>query len=78
MPTNPIARTVARAGGPGTAGRALDEPARRGALGAWLSAVLGALAGALVLDVADREPQQLDRGGVVGEVAAFLMILRSS
>jgi hypothetical protein len=33
---------------------------------------LGAFAGSLVLDIADGEPEQLDRGGVVGEVAAVL------
>ena len=32
----------------------------------------GALAGALVLDVDDRQPQQLDDGVVAGEVAAGL------
>ena len=33
---------------------------------------LGTFAGSLVLDVADGQPEQLDRGGVVGEVAAVL------
>src|SRR5699024_1691681 len=33
---------------------------------------LGSFAGAFVLDVADRQPQQFGRGGVVGEVAAVL------
>jgi hypothetical protein len=33
---------------------------------------LGAFAGSFVFDVADGEPEQFDRGGVVGEVAAVL------
>src|SRR5665811_1176379 len=35
---------------------------------------LGALSGSFVLDVADRQPEQLDRGGVVGEVAAVKLL----
>ena len=33
---------------------------------------LGAFPGAFVLDGADREPEELDRSGVTGEVAAVL------
>ena len=42
------------------------------ALGGRLSAFLGPLAGSFVLDVADRQPQQLHHGGVVREVSAVL------
>jgi hypothetical protein len=49
---------------------ALDDPGRLvGPLAALLPARL-ALAGALVLDVDDREPQQLDNRVTAGEVAA--------
>jgi hypothetical protein len=51
---------------------ALDEP---GGLVRALAGVLpagGALAGALVLDVDDGQPQELDDGVVAGEVAAGL------
>ena len=42
----------------------------RGSLGQ--AGFLGALPGTFVLDGADREPEQLDRCGVAGEVAAVL------
>ena len=51
---------------------AFDEPAGGFALVGGLAAFLVAFAGALVLDVADRQPEQLDHGVVVGEVAAVL------
>ena len=51
---------------------ALDEPAAGLALVGGLPALLLAVSGPFVLDVADRQPEQLDGGGVVGEVAAGL------
>jgi len=48
------------------------------AFGLGLASFLGAFAGSLVLDVADRQPQQLDHRVVAGEVwPRFLMILLS-
>jgi len=57
-------------------GGALDEPAGGGALVFGTPFCLAG-AGALVLNVADGQPQQLDHRVVVGEVPAVLMILRS-
>ena len=51
---------------------ALDEPWRGLALARGQALLLGSLAGALVLDVADRQPQQLDHRVIVGEVASIL------
>ena len=62
----------AEGGFPAVHGRALDEPAGRLAFVARLAGFLGSLPGPLVLDVTDREPQQLDYGIVVGEVASVL------
>ena len=38
----------------------------------WEAAFSGSVAGTLVLDVADRQPQQLDRGLIVGEMSPRL------
>jgi hypothetical protein len=51
---------------------AFDEPGLGGALVFVYSFLAGAGPGALVLDVADSQPQQLDDGVVAGEVAAVL------
>jgi hypothetical protein len=51
---------------------AFDEPAGGFAFVGSLACFLGALAGPLVLDVTDGEPQRLDDGVVVGEVAPVL------
>ena len=51
---------------------AFDEPSGGFALGGGASFLLGALSGSFVLDVADRQPEQLGHGLVVGEVAAVL------
>ena len=64
---------LAEGGFPALDDGAFDELAGRlagGALGQ--PSFLGAFAGALVLDVADGQPKQLDRGSVAGEVAAVL------
>jgi hypothetical protein len=53
-------------------GGAFDEPAGGLALVAGLAGFGRSLAGPLVLDVADGEPEQLDDGVVVGEVPAVL------
>lgn len=50
----------------------LDELGRGFALVGRESAFLDALAGAFVLDVPDGQPEQLDGGVVIGEVAAVL------
>jgi len=42
------------------------------ALVAWLATLLGSFAGSLVLDVADRQPEQLDDRVVGREVAPVL------
>jgi hypothetical protein len=57
--------------------RALDEPA--GLVGPLAGGLASrqALAGALVLDVDDGQPEQLGDGVVAGEVAAALVTLRS-
>ena len=50
-----------------------DEAAFSVALGsAGSSFLFGAVTGSFVFDVADRQPQQFDYSGVVGEVAAVL------
>jgi hypothetical protein len=46
--------------------------ARGAALPGGQALLLGALAGALVFDVADGQPEQLDHGVVGGEVPAIL------
>ena len=52
---------------------AFDESAFGFALGiSAASSFFGSFAGSFVFDVADREPEHLDRGVVVGEVAAVL------
>ena len=51
---------------------ALDEPGGGFALVPGQAFLGGAGPGALVLDVADGQPQQLDDGVVAGEVAAVL------
>ena len=51
---------------------ALDESGFGSAFVGGFGPFLFAGAGALVLDVADRQPQQLDHGVVVGEVSAVL------
>jgi hypothetical protein len=51
---------------------AFDELARGFALVLGCAGFLGALPGSFVLDVHDRQPEELDDGGVVGEVAAVL------
>src|SRR5690349_11788527 len=65
-------RQRAEGGFPALHGGAFDQPARGGALGRWQALLLGPLPGAFVLDVADGQPQQLDRSVVVGEVAPIL------
>ncbi len=55
-------------GAPALGGGAFDEPAGGFALVAGPAFFLGAFAGSLVFDVADREPQQLDDGVVGREV----------
>jgi hypothetical protein len=58
---------------PALDGGAFDEFAGGFAGGAFgFAGFLGAFAGSLVLDIADGEPEQLDGGGVVGEVTAVL------
>ena len=58
---------------PALGGGAFYEVARCGAgLSLGFAGLLGSGAGPLVLDVADRQPQQLDHGVVVGEMAAVL------
>src|SRR5690606_11600768 len=52
--------------------RALDESAGGSPLAGGQATFFGSFAGSLVLDVADSQPQQLDHGSVVGEVAAVL------
>ena len=49
-----------------------DELALGLALGRWQSFLLVAFSGSFVLDVADRQPQQLDHRLIGGEVAAVL------
>ena len=49
-----------------------DESALGPALGCWQSFLLVAFSGSFVLDVADRQPQQLDHRLIGGEVAAVL------
>jgi hypothetical protein len=49
---------------------ALDESAGGLPFGGGSSAFSHALSGSFVLDVADREPEQLDHRVVVGELAA--------
>ena len=51
---------------------AFDESAFGSSLLGGQASFAGPVAGSLVLDVADGQPQQLDGGGVVGEVAAVL------
>ena len=46
-------------------------------LASGLAGLLGTLSGPFVLDVTDRQPQQLDHRVVVGKWPRFLMILRS-
>ena len=65
-------RQRAEGGFPALHGGAFDQPARRGALGGRQALLLGPLAGAFVFDVADGQPQQLDRGVVVREVPPIL------
>ena len=62
----------AEGGLPALHGGAFDQPTRGGALGRRQAFLLGPLAGAFVLDVADGQPQQLDRGVVVREVPPIL------
>ena len=50
----------------------LDEACGLVAALAGFVPACGSFPGSLVLDVADRQPEQLDHGGVVGEVAAVL------
>ena len=59
-------------GFPALHGGAFDEPARGGALGRREALLLGASTGAFVLDVADGQPEQLDRGVVVREMPPIL------
>ena len=63
---------LARGGFPVVDGGSFDEAAAGFALVAGFAGFLGAFTGPLVLDVADGQPQQLDRGRVAGEVAAVL------
>jgi hypothetical protein len=65
-------REGAEGGFPALHGGAFDQPARGGALGGWQALLLRSLAGAFVLDVADGQPQQLDRRVVGGEVPPIL------
>ena len=50
----------------------LDEAALGLSLVRGSAGLLGSLGGATVLDVADRQPQQLDGRDIVGEVTAVL------
>ena len=63
---------LAEGGFPALDDGTFDEVARGFALVAGLAGLGGSLAGPLVLDVADGEPEQLDHGVVVGEVPAVL------
>ena len=65
-------REGAEGGFPALHGGAFDQPAGRGALGRRQALLLRASAGAFVFDVADGQPQQLDRGVVVREVPPIL------
>ena len=65
-------REGAEGGFPALHGGAFDQPAGRGALGRRQALLLRACAGAFVFDVADGQPQQLDRGVVVREVPPVL------
>jgi hypothetical protein len=62
---------------PALDGGAFDEAARGRASGWREALLLRALTGAFVLDVADGQLQQLDRGVVGGKCLRFLMIFRS-
>ena len=62
----------AERGLPALHGGAFDQSAGRGALGRRQALLLRASSGAFVFDVADGQPQQLDRGVVVREVPPIL------
>ena len=57
---------------PAVDGGAFDEPAGGFAFAAGQAFLLRPGAGAFVFDLADREPEQFDRGIVRGKVAAVL------
>ena len=63
---------LAEGGFPAVDGGAFDQAGDGLAIGALAGGLLGAFAGAFVLDVPDRQPQELDDGLVAGEVAAVL------